>query len=461
MKSSRVTIVAGLADDSRNIPYMDLVNIQSKLRSLLHEAGLGSKDKNAPLSDIVDPGMTVLVKPNWVLHENFSGKGMDSLVTHPNFILAVLQEVFRAKPGRVIIGDAPIQACDFDLLVTDHWRAEVEAIATCPFEIIDFRRTVLRKGGLSEGQDTNVRGDENFILFDLGKDSLLEPVSRQENRFRITCYDPDQLADKHRPGKHQYLLCREPFEADIIINLPKLKTHKKAGITAALKNIVGLNGNKEYLPHHRLGGANEGGDCYPGFAPLKKMAEYCLDEANRTIGAESCTNWLKRANRLLKVHGKVGNPEIEGGWYGNDTVWRMTLDLNRLLLYGRMDGTLSDEPLRKIFTITDAIVAGESEGPLAPSPVSFGIMTFAESSAFADLVHAALMRFNPGRIPMVLEAFNSFRYPLVNQPPEQCEIRYEGKSLTLAEASSCLGRDFKPSRGWKGHIEQGNGSAKQ
>jgi len=460
-QSNRVAIVTGIVDDVRYLPYSDIAKIQEKLCCLLHEAGLGIKNKNAPFNDIVEQGMTVLVKPNWVLHENFSSKGMDCLVTHQNFILAVLREIFKAQPGRVIIGDAPIQACDFDRLVPKEWQAEVAAIATCPFEIIDFRRTVLRKGGFSEGQDTQVRGDENYILFDLGKESLLEPVSQPESRFRITCYDPDFLSDKHQPGKHQYLLCREPFEADVIINLPKLKTHKKAGMTAALKNLVGLNGNKEYLPHHRLGGAAEGGDCYPGFAPLKKMAEYCLDEANRNIGTKACSTWMKRTSRLLRVHGAIGNSEIEGGWYGNDTVWRMTLDLNRLLLYGRLDGTLSDEPLRKIYTITDAIVAGELEGPLAPSPVFFGVITFAESSAFADLVHATLMHFNPESIPLVREAFKPFRYPLVGQVPEKCEIRYEGKSLSLAEASFILGRDFKPPQGWIGHIEQRKGSAKK
>jgi len=34
-----------------------------------------------------------------------------------------------------------------------------------------------------------------------------------------------------------------------------LKLHRKAGITCALKNLIGINGNKEYLPHHRLGGS--------------------------------------------------------------------------------------------------------------------------------------------------------------------------------------------------------------
>jgi uncharacterized protein (DUF362 family) len=434
--------------------YSDLEEISSLVRDAACQGGLGRADSQAPLLEIIQPGMTVLLKPNWVFHENQKGFGMECLVTHPNFILAVLAEVCKAEPGKVIIADAPIQGCDFSALVKQDWRHEVRRVATCPVEIFDFRRTVLRREGFAAGQDRELRDMENYILFDLERESLLEPVSIPEGRFRVTCYDPDQLAERHRPGRHQYLLCREPFEADVIINLPKLKSHKKAGLTAALKNLVGINGNKEYLPHHRLGGKVGGGDCYPGHAPLKRLAEYCLDEANRRIGTPVCTKWLGRSQRLRSLHGMFGNAEIEGGWYGNDTVWRMTLDLNRLLLYGRTDGTLSDTPLRTVYSITDAIVAGEGEGPLAPEPVPLGAVTFATSSAFADLAHTALMHFDPHKVPLVREAFGRFRYPLVNSSAESCEIYCGGNRLSWEDVGAVFGRDFRPSEGWKGRIER-------
>lgn len=434
--------------------YDDPAIIAALIRDAMIQGGLGQIDPLAPLRDIIQPGMTVLLKPNWVYHQNQGGFGMDCLVTHPKFILAILAEVCKTKPGKIIIADAPLQGCDFEALVKREWREEVFKVATCPVEIIDFRRTVLRSEGFAAGQDKELRGDENYILFDLGKESLLEPVSTPDARFRITCYDPDQLAERHRPGRHQYLLSREPFEADVILNLPKLKSHKKAGLTAALKNLVGINGNKEYLPHHRLGGSSGGGDCYPGHAPFKRMAEYCLDEANRRIGTQVCTKWLGRAGQLHNLHAMFGNPEIEGGWHGNDTVWRMTLDLNRLLLYGRADGTLSETPMRTVYSITDAIVSGEGEGPLAPEPVFLGAVTFASSSAFADLAHTALMRFDPDKIPLVREAFGKFSYPLVYNSPELCRIHCRGERLSRENVSAAFGRDFQPSEGWQGYIEQ-------
>jgi uncharacterized protein (DUF362 family) len=440
--------------DSLAAPYADLESLQGMIRGLLRDAGFGADDGSDPFKGIIEPGMTVLLKPNWVLHKNYSGQGNDCLVTHPNLILALLMEIEKAKPGRVIIADAPIQECDFDLLVPAGWREKAKGLLSCPVDIIDLRRTVLRSEGFSAGQDQDLRSEDRYTLFDLGADSLLEPVSTADNKFRITCYDPDLLARHHRPGKHQYLLAKEPFEADVVINLPKMKCHKKAGITGALKNIVGLNGNKEFLPHHRVGGHGAGGDCYPGRSVLKSMAERCYDEANRAIGTPECERWLKRSGRLVRLQSIVGNPEIEGGWYGNDTVWRMTLDLNRLLLYGRADGTLSETPLRRIYSLTDAIFAGEGEGPLAPRPVPMGALTFATSSVFADMVGSALMNFDWRKVPTLREAFGDFRYPLTSLDPGSCRVICDGEELTLEEAGRRFGREFQPAAGWRGHIER-------
>jgi uncharacterized protein (DUF362 family) len=458
MNDNKVNIVFSDNPNRQTSVYEDVDALEAMVQKLFSERGLGRIDKNAPLRDIIEPGMTVLLKPNWVFHENLSGLGNDCLVTHPNLIIATLKEVLKARPSRVIIGDAPIQACDFEKLVPEDWRTKVKALAGCPVDFIDFRRTILHSGNFAAGQDLNMRDEGHYILFDLGRDSLLEPVSTSDNRFRITCYDPDILKQHHLQGKHCYLLCREPFEADVIINMPKLKTHKKAGLTAALKNIVGINGNKEYLPHHRTGGVNQGGDCYPGFSLVKSLVEQCLDKANRSIGSQQCSKWLKRSSVLLKIQGKIGNQEIEGGWYGNDTVWRMTLDLNRLLLYGRTDGTLSDTPLRKVYSLTDALVSGEGDGPLAPHPVELNALTFAESSPFADLVHAALMRFDYRKLPTIREAFGNFRYPLTSLPPDACQVVCNGKVIPLADLSRDFGKQVKASSGWRGHIEQKGGA---
>jgi uncharacterized protein (DUF362 family) len=432
--------------------YDDVPTLSDSISRVIH-SGLSLTADTDLAEHLGMRNKSVLLKPNWVTHENLGGHGSECLVTHPNFILAVLQKIFAARPAKVIVGDAPIQMCHFDKIVTKEWRDKVLAMATCPVAFIDLRRTILSAGGLDFSPQRDMRPMDRYVLFDLGVDSLLEPVSTGCGGFRITCYDPDQLAEHHRPGRHRYLLCREAFEADVIINLPKLKTHKKSGVTAALKNLVGLNGNKEYLPHHRVGGSWLGGDCYPGFAPLKRLAEFCIDEANRRIGSQSYRPWQQRFARLLRIHGLFGTSEIEGGWHGNDTVWRMTLDLNRLLLYGRADGTIAEQPQRIIYSITDAVVAGEGNGPLSPSPVDLGVVSFSISSPFSDLVHATLMGYDWRKIPLIAEAFNDFRYPLTLLKPDQCEIICDDGTYSLTEIAF-VARKFRPPAGWAGHIEK-------
>lgn len=223
---------------------------------------------------MIREGARVLIKPNFVLHKNQGRDGLLPLVTHQSIVKAVVAEVLKADPSQVAVGDAPIQSCDFAELLRltklDEWASELQKREPRFKGIIDFRRTVgTVKNGVRSAQE-NRRAAENYVLFNLGEDSLLEPLTDGTNSFRVTNYDPRLMAKTHSPGNHQYLVAREVIEADVVINLPKLKTHKKAGITNALKNLVGINGNKEFLPHHRLGGAADGGDCYPDSDLVKR-----------------------------------------------------------------------------------------------------------------------------------------------------------------------------------------------
>src|SRR5262249_446314 len=99
-------------------------------------------------------------------------------------------------------------------------------------------------------------------VVDLAEDSFLEDIAEHSGQFRVSMYKPSVMAEHHRAGKHEYLVTKRIFEADLVVNLPKLKTHAKAGLTGALKNLVGINGHKESLPHHIKGSYFSGGDGY-------------------------------------------------------------------------------------------------------------------------------------------------------------------------------------------------------
>jgi uncharacterized protein (DUF362 family) len=268
--------------------YDDSVLVRRLIRDAMRECGLGQANSEIPLAKIIAPGQWVLLKPNWVYHKNQAPYGNASLVTHPEFVVQTLQEVIAARPRKITLGDAPIQGCDWDSLITSEFWARVkdlEARSGVEIELVDFRRTITKTEDLVDGIDIDQRALDRYVLFDLGVNSWLEPISEPRGRFRVTDYDPRELAKRHQPGRYQYLLCKEAFEADVVIQLPKLKTHRKAGITGAIKNLVGLNGNKDYLPHHRVGGSLTGGDCYQGFSRNMRLAEWLLDAANRNLGS--------------------------------------------------------------------------------------------------------------------------------------------------------------------------------
>lgn len=447
--------IVGLASLQSASPYACRADLIAAIRAAISAAGLSPSATRGAFAELVPVGARVLLKPNWVLHYNKSGKGMDCMITHPAFILAVVQELLRAEPATITIADAPIQDCDFDALFDASFLADLHALAgPCAISITDLRRTT-RSSHIWHTLITRNRRDRDaFVLFDLGTDSLLEPIADPPGRFRNTNYDPRELMRTHRPGVHHYLLARELFEADVVINLPKLKTHRKGGITAALKNLVGLNGDKDFLPHHRIGGSASGGDCYPGRKPFKRLAEYALDCANYRLDRATYPVWQKLALLASGLSRLVyGDSNLEGEWYGNDTTWRMVLDLNRIALYGRPDGTIATTRQRALYTLTDALIAGEAFGPLAPEPVNLGMVTFAAAPPCADLIHAALMQFDWQKIALIREAFAANPRPLVACLPHHVRARHHNTLLTFDQVARTLGKPFRPPRGWVGHVE--------
>ena len=339
----------------------------------------------------------------------------------------------------MIVGDAPVQGCDFDRLLKatglGAWSDQLKRAEPRFKGVRDFRRTTcVFVDGVRMAEEGR-QAEENFVLFDLGGRSLLEPITDGEGSFRVTCYDPRLLARTHAPGRHQFLVARDIIEADVVINLPKLKTHKKAGITNALKNLIGINGNKEYLPHHRLGGSGSGGDCYPDTNLFKRALEFTADQQNKTDSLAAARAWTLMSKPFVRALRIMGDElGVEGSWSGNDTIWRTCLDLNRILLYGRTDGTLADRPQRQTLHIVDAIVAGQGDGPLKPQPLALGMLLAGRNPAAVDWVGARLLAYDPNRLMIVREAFGRFPWPIAAFSPAEITLCGPWKTGPVADA---------------------------
>ena len=106
-----------------------------------------------------------------------------------------------------------------------------------------------------------------------------------------------------------------------------------------------------------------------------------------------------------KIFGNNKETIRGGAWYGNDTIWRMILDINKVLMYANPDGTLKSdipEQRKKHIAVVDAILCGEGNGPKIPDPKKLNYIIQGKNPAVVDAVCAELMGFDYSKIPAVI-----------------------------------------------------------
>lgn len=151
------------------------------------------------MSAFVKPGMKVLLKPNLLT----AAPPEKAVTTHPVVIRAVA-ELVRAAGGTVWVGDSPAAEINEGKSV---WETEGlgEAISTSSARLMKFKGAYLRKTGGVE-----------------------------------------------------YFISRPVLDADLVINLPKMKTHTLTRYTGAVKNLLGvLPGGRKREIHVRAPGVTE------------------------------------------------------------------------------------------------------------------------------------------------------------------------------------------------------------
>jgi len=388
--------------------------VRESLRLLTMDGSKFGTNSWNPLGDLIKPGNTVLIKPNFVHHENHAGGGTDCLVTHGAVVRPLIDYAVLAMKGagRLIFGDAPLQLCDFKKLLAVSGVESLRGFYAemgIPVQAKDFRAIVSHKDSLGvfvQG-DNETPDPEEYVLINLKEKSALCPLDGHSNGYRVTCYSPSAMAIRHKTGRHEYLIAKSVLSADVIINVAKMKTHKKAGVTGALKNTVGINTNKEFLPHHRVGAPSEGGDEYRKRSYWKGACSHYLDRGNET-DSRLLKYWFHLATMGCWGMIKLFNKDMtwEGSWPGNDTLWRTVLDLNKILLYADKEGNIQPNPQRKLLCVVDGVIAGEGQGPLSPSPRPAGIIICGSSAPKVDALMATVMGFDWKSIPSIREAMN-------------------------------------------------------
>ncbi len=455
--------------------------IYESFRNLLRLMNLDTDHWNTkswnPFKNIISPGDQVLLKPNLVI-DNFQNQ--NAITTHTSIIRVLIDYVKKALngTGKIIIGDAPLQQCNFKLLAKKNGLNEVidfMRLNGLDIELIDFRTekmsistnklyTKLTKSYKNE-KTHKLRGDPSgYKVVNLERKSNLKKISEKEGykKFRVTNYDHLLMEHVHNNKDHKYLIPNSVLKSDVVIQIPKIKSHRKAGITSCLKNNVGINGHKDWLPHHRKGSILEGGDEYPEINVLKRLYVNIVEYIDQLLTKRANTYNLvfystmpirailyKFAARFYKSN------YFEGSWYGNDTIWRTVADLNQILLYVDKSGNLTNTKQRKRIYFCDGIIAGESEGPLEPTPKKLGILIGGSDPLMVDLGIVELLNLDYLKIPQLHKLFDIKRMKISENYPRDLRIISNNpiwNNKGLNEISETL--DFKPTSGWKNHIEK-------
>ncbi len=431
--------------------------IYHNLRELFHgmeldTANYGQINWN-PLGGFIKPGNHVLIKPNMVRHFHPLGYSMDCLITNGSLIRAVIDYVIIALNGigNITIGDAPIQSAIFDEIIQKNGIDKIVEYyksqnSTIQYEIIDFRQTVAICNAKGRIINTTTQQHCEFTYVDLKDHSYF--ANQRDKKYALADYPYSAMKQYHSPSKHNYLVPQTLLDADVIINLPKPKTHRFSGLTGAMKNFIGVNSQKENLPHHSVGTVTENGDEYPSKSYVKKIIASLTNTITilsiKGLYYLSIPLFLIRfiAIRMLSKEDMI----FKGGWHGNDTIWRTILDVNKIVLFANRIGSLKDTQQRTVFTICDAIITGEYQGPLEPNPVKSKVLIAGFNSYAIDRFLASFMGFKIEYLPFLKYCPRDLG-KIKDEDLRILSSQNEWNSKKLNDYKSIY--TFKPSPGWE------------
>jgi uncharacterized protein (DUF362 family) len=416
-----------------------------------------------PLGNFIKPGNSVILKPNFVTHDQ--GMANDhSLITHGSIIRAILDYVYIALEGKghVSIADAPILTANFSEIVKNSGLIQIVDIyknSDIIFDIIDLReQSSARSGKISHQEGSNqgyIKGDPlGYSWIDLNEDSELLDIFNVPY-VKAPHHQAKEIGLLHNKQKNAYSFSNSILHADVIINLAKLKTHKKTGLSCSMKGSVGMIGDKNCIPHYRLGSLEENGDEYCYKSTRKRLISRIYDRIATSQNEKAICLYSLVASLINSSHAILPykDPYFVGDWYGNDTLPRVIADLNKILLYSDNKGNMNENIQRSLFNLVDGVVAGEGDGPLQPVPKNCGLLVAGFNSLEVDLACCSLMGFDYQKIPMFQYALNSKHYSLFGGDLRNIKIVLNDNESekTISEAHLF---DFLAPYGWKNHIEQ-------
>lgn len=328
---------------------------------------LGSSEN--PLDDLIDEGDTVLFKPNWV------GFGPGTY-TRPEVVRPLIDMAIIAGADHIYIGDGGEDVSLTDYVMDSANYTTMVSILASRYPGTDIQTVNLneRNAGwhwISLGSDSSFAGS-GYSNYDLGTGST-------------TLYGSDYYHASDTLGVNPdgdclgwYAVNDYVLNADVIINVPKLKTHQEMIATNSLKNFVGLTLSSTY-------------------------------------------NDSSNMERIAHHH-----QPLEENYFTNDIFWRAILDMNKIVLYADVDGVLQSAQQRKYLTVVDAIQSMEksqhhSYGGGGIPYDTYCIMAGVDPVA-VDAVGCRIMGYDYSVIPSIYNADSDILHPIGTNDPDKVAV---------------------------------------
>jgi len=358
--------------------------------------GLGTYDN--PLADFISEGDNVLIKPNLVDYDSNNAS-----FTHPAVLRPVIDMCAMAlgNSGTITVADG-----------TGHPPYIVEdqcGYTAAFFAYLDslWPNVTIQRATLWE--------PDNFSWIHLGTDAngvsaykvesppgYPDPYTRADISKYNGTYSSSHYSETDAHGVTpdsstvDWLPINDRlFDADVVINMPKLKVHGYYGVnTLAIKNWVGIN------------------------------LMYTVN-----IPGDPCWDWC--ANRVAHEH--IPKPDPCYDMFKNDLLWRDMSDSYRAVLYfDPVSRAMQSTFQRKHLVVMDGIIGGERTGPLWPDPVQLGAITASVDPIAHDAVASRLMRYDFRVIPLIAKQTLPATHPIGTLDP--INIRVVGDEIGSDES---------------------------
>lgn len=356
---------------------------------------LNKDNPENPFAKIINKGDTVVIKPNWGTQYLFPKP-----VTHPSVVVPVIEYAVKAGAAKIILIEGPMT------LYRSQKYFWGPAFVNAYGMIKEFQK---RYPGVEfRFQDAN---DDQFLWVELNDASTFTgaydiPQLDHDGHtgFMRDLFFKVADANGYNPGGYRlgiYAIAKSYLEGDVFIGVPKLKTHGWSGITAALKNLMGLNlrTTSHFVKPEVM-------------SEYEKMTDFAMyrESPLRDVPHYTSASWHNNGFVSRKLIG-----------YENDVLWRSLCDLNKLIRYADKNGKFQPLMQRRYAVVVDGIIGTDRGGPVSPSTVQSNAIIAGFDPVAVDAACLRLMNWKVQEVPLVrnVNAIDNYRVGQIGKLEEE------------------------------------------